>query len=136
MILLFFNILTSIAQALENSEELIKQKESFDAKAAASAIHEEYFQCYALNPEEKLQCSKKNLKNHKLMLYEKLKSNPLYTTAFIHEAERLGFVWFLNTRKLSCDRIDEGPVFNETLKAYNVFCKNGNTYHLEFDSLN
>lgn len=127
-------IFLSPAYAADNKEELAKQKGIEEARKANPVIHREYFQCYALKPEEKATCQKEIIKNNKPALDKKLTSNSSYITAFAHESERLGFLEFLKNNNLVCDRIDEGPIFVERNKAFNVQCKNGNTYQLEFDS--
>jgi len=111
----------------------VKQKAIIDAQNVDTSIHQAYLQCYALKPDEKLNCSKQIIKDAKIHINKELQTNQDYITVFSHEAERLRFVSFLKNNNMSCDKINEGPIFDKVEGAYTVFCTNGLKYYMTFD---
>ncbi|GAB4164721.1 MAG: hypothetical protein Tsb006_4340 [Rickettsiaceae bacterium] len=56
-----------------------------------------------------------------------------YIQAFQYEAEKLGFKQFLNKQGMPCQAIDDGPKFDQKVKAYVVKCKPAHQYLVRFD---
>lgn len=102
------------------------------AKAVKAEIHNEYLQCYALQPKNKKQCvfqlNKKYLKKHS--------SDQEYRLSFQYEAEKLGFKHFLTRKKLRCNDIKDGPNYENKHQAYLVKCGSNQNYLMQFDYYN
>ena len=95
-------------------------------------IAEEYLRCYALDAADKEKCveglNKKYIPN-------KYKSNKEWVREFTYELEKQGFLQFLKEHRKECDKIEEGPLFDDKNYAYEIKCLNGNTFYMPFDSI-
>jgi len=100
-----------------------------DARKAPKEEHLAYLNCYPLDRGDKDNCRRK------------IKMDSLTRTAitwdyirpYRYVSEKLGFVQFLHNNKRTCSGLDNGPLFNEEKKAYEVICKDGNNYLMRFD---
>jgi hypothetical protein len=128
--LLLSLVLVTNASADDEQE---KEQGINDAMKSDLSIHQAYLKCYALLKPDKLKCSENIISKNKAKLSQNLLSSNIYITSFAYEAERLGFLWFLQNEKLHCDAIDEGPSYNYKREAYEVLCRNGNKYYMRFD---
>ncbi len=128
IIIIIFCILPFSVQSTPN--DLIKEQGQFAAIKSPTEIHLSYLQCYALNPEEKKACVDKLANTYIDKEYAK---NQPYRIAFQHESEKLGFLAFLHSNSLMCNKIVEGPSFVDKVKSYKVICTCGSIYFMKFD---
>src|SRR5579871_1107989 len=79
-----------------------------NAKAVKPEIYKSYLTCYALDNATKKECTDKLAEKY---IEKQWQQNQEYVESFQFEAEKLGFKKFLNNHNLSCESIDEGPLF-------------------------
>lgn len=102
-----------------------------DAKSASPELHEAYLRCYPLPKLQKEQC-RRIVGEHHPQRAEATSWD--YIRPFDHEAERQGFRHFLNERGKPCDGVNEGPVYDETEKGWQVRCTGGEQHLMRFDA--
>ena len=111
-------------------QTILKEAAIADARAADKDIHLAFLQCYGLWNNEKDKCQRIVGKQH--ARYDAASSWD-YIRPFRHEAERLGFKHFLNEKGKRCERVDEGPQYNDDQGAYIVNCTSGEQYTMQFN---
>lgn len=112
-------------------KEALRDRAIADARKQSKETHLAYLQCYALRDIDKKDC-KREAKT--LTTDRQTAVTWDYILPFDYEAERLGFKAFLNNAGKKCAGINEGPKFNQAIKAYDVHCTDGNQYGMRFDS--
>jgi len=103
----------------------------YEASFIKHEVHAAYLNCYPLAPVEKKICAgrvaDKYLKEQYQREYES------YLLSFQRESEKLGFKYFLESKKLSCETVRYSPIFDDKEQAYLVGCSNDKRYYLQFD---
>ncbi len=112
-------------------QNALKKQAIIDATNMTAQIHESYLNCYALNYQNKIQCVSKL--NKQYLAPDKLDSAH-YKSAFQYEAEKQGFINFLQKSNIACNVLEESPKFIQEAKSYIVQCDN-NLHFLRFDYL-
>lgn len=111
-------------------KEILQSTAIDDAKKAPRELHLGYLNCYALPEVDKKSCRRRVGHSHERRAGA---SSWDYILPFDYEPERLGFAVFIRDKGKSCDRVDEGPRYNEKQKAYVVKCVGGQSYLMRFD---
>jgi len=104
-----------------------------DARNAPKELHLEYLNCYPLPRLEKNRCickaaTKTNI-THDASSWD-------YIHPYNYEAEKLGFIAFIQDQGKKCDGLDQGVLFSEKEKSYIVNCIDGNRHLMKFDREN
>ncbi|MCH2547394.1 MAG: hypothetical protein MK052_07285 [Alphaproteobacteria bacterium] len=109
---------------------VLKEGAIADVRKADKEIHLGFLKCYALPSNDKDNCQRIVGKNH--ARYEGASSWD-YIRPFRYEAERMGFKAFLNDQGKLCNAVNEGPRYDENIKAFQVQCSSGEHYAMQFD---
>lgn len=128
----FILLLSNFNQANQsegNNPERQQQQAISDARNADRDVHLAYLQCYALG-NDKRRCLSQLIANY---IDQELRDKIHYTMNYQYEAERLGFVHFLQEQGADCDELRTGPKFFQDTESYVAKCTNGKIYLLKFD---
>lgn len=126
ILLLLFN---QANQSEENNPDHQQQQAISDARSAGKGIHLAYLQCYALGHDKRKCLSRLTAK----YIDQKLRDKIHYTTNYQYEAEKLGFIHFLQEKGVDCDELQTSPRFSQDTGSYIAKCTNGRIYLLKFD---
>lgn len=106
-------------------------KAKYDVSVMTHEIHLEYLNCYPLAPSQKKACTEKVSDKWLKPKFEREYNK--YSKTFQHEAERLGFKYFLNGKGFVCDKVLQSPIFDNKEDAYLVICSSDKQYYMQFD---
>ena len=101
------------------------------ASCQAENNAQQYLDCYALEPTAKQICVSKLTKKY---IAKNLQQDVAYVQEFQYKHEKSGFKQFLNKRKLPCNKINQGVLYNDEKQAYEIKCEPAQEYFMRFDS--
>lgn len=127
------SLLCVLAFGYQANAEVKYDEVDIELNKQPATVSKEYFQCYALPDGDKEKCIDKLTKKY---IPNKFKSDKQWVNEFTFEAEKRGFQQFLKENNKDCNKIEEGPLFNDKKYAYEVKCVNGNIFYTTFDSTN
>jgi len=103
----------------------------YEASFIKHEVHAAYLNCYPLAPVEKKICAERVADKYLQEQYQREYES--YLLSFQHESEKLGFKYFLKSKKLSCETLKHSPIFDNKEQAYIVCCGNNKRYYMRFD---
>lgn len=127
-----FCILVSCG-ALAEAKNIKQQAIKDVVKSNDTTMYSKYLRCYPLDKDKKNSCIQELSDKY---VSQKNKKNNEYIQEFTYEAEKQGFANFLKKHEKDCDKVDEGPLFNENKSVYDVKCRNGKSFEMHFDYKN